>query len=161
PSILSTCAVWSGLDKYRDLLTTKRYFDYSSIHEIAVEQLLNNDALRARVKERVRHLIVDEYQDVNPVQEALIGAFRDLGISVCVVGDDDQTIYQWRGSDVRNLLTFPTRYPKAIQIRLEENFRSSTGIVESARAFIAQNNPSRLDKVMRSTGAHADEPGDL
>jgi DNA helicase II / ATP-dependent DNA helicase PcrA len=56
-----------------------------------------------------------------------------------VVGDDDQTIYQWRGSDVANILTFAQRYPEVEQIPIEENFRSSEGVVETARAFIEQN----------------------
>jgi DNA helicase-2/ATP-dependent DNA helicase PcrA len=55
--------------------------------------------------ERVRHVIVDEYQDVNPNQEAIVWLLHDLGANVCVVGDDDQTIYQWRGSDVQNILS--------------------------------------------------------
>ena len=60
---------------------------------------------------RIRHVIVDEYQDVNPVQEAVVATLHALGASVCVVGDDDQTIYQWRGSDVENILSFEARYP--------------------------------------------------
>ena len=84
-------------------------------------------------------MIVDEYQDVNPVQEAIVWSLHELGARICVVGDDDQTIYQWRGSDVENILTFDKRYPSVEQIPLEENFRSSEGIVETARAFIEQN----------------------
>ena len=84
-------------------------------------------------------MIVDEYQDVNPVQEAIVWSLHELGARICVVGDDDQTIYQWRGSDVENILTFDKRYPDVEQIPLEENFRSSEGVVETARAFIEQN----------------------
>ena len=62
---------------------------------------------------------------------------------VCVVGDDDQTIYQWRGSDVQNILNFSTRYPAVQQVKLEENFRSSDGVVAVAREFIKQL-PRRL-----------------
>jgi DNA helicase II / ATP-dependent DNA helicase PcrA len=105
-------------------------------------------------------VIVDEYQDVNPVQEAIVWSLHELGANICVVGDDDQTIYQWRGSDVGNILTFTDRYPAAKRISLEENFRSSDGIVETARAFIAQNG-NRLPKEMKPTGAQAYEPGDI
>ena len=76
---------------------------------------------------------------MNPIQEAVVEELHDLGAGVCVVGDDDQTIYQWRGSDVRNILDFEKRYPEAsTQVRLEENFRSSEGVVEAARDFIGK-----------------------
>ena len=74
---------------------------------------------------------------MKPIQEGIVWSLHELGAKICVVGDDDQTIYQWRGSDVQNILTFETRYPAVEQIPLEENFRSSDGIVETARAFIA------------------------
>jgi len=159
--VLGILSISVGLSKYRSLLAKKRYFDYTSILEVAVAQLLGNNGLRARLAERIQHVIVDEYQDVNPVQESLVGALRDLGAHVCVVGDDDQTIYQWRGSDVSKIQSFPQRYPKADQIRLEENFRSSAGVVESARDVIAKNAGARLEKEMKPTGAQSDESGDL
>ena len=108
----------------------------------------------------MRCVIVDEYQDVNPVQEAIVAQLQGLGANLCVVGDDDQTIYQWRGSDVRNILTFDKRYPKVRQIRLEENFRSSEGIVAVARYFIKQVVP-RLPKEMKTTKGQAFEAGDI
>lgn len=161
PRALRSCSVAAGLESYRTLLQRRRYFDYSSILECAVKELTTNRALQERLRGRLRHVIVDEYQDVNPIQEALVNALHDLGAHVCVVGDDDQTIYQWRGSDVGKIVTFKKRYPKVEQIRLEENFRSSTGVVESARDFIALNDPDRLEKAMKPTGAQDDEPGDL
>ena len=85
----------------------------------------------------MKHVIVDEYQDVNPIQESVIATLHQLGACVCVVGDDDQTLYQWRGSDVENILTFQRRYPNVLQIPLEENFRSSDGVVSSASCAIA------------------------
>lgn len=150
----------AGLNAYRTLLEKKSYFDYSSILELAVDVLTNDTDVRARIAERVRHVIVDEYQDVNPIQEALVRQLHELGASLCVVGDDDQTIYQWRGSDVSNILSFARRYPKVEQVRLEDNFRSSRGIVETARAFIEQNS-DRLSKAMKPAGAQSDEPGDI
>ena len=105
-------------------------------------------------------MIVDEYQDVNPIQEAIVWSLHELGAKICVVGDDDQTIYQWRGSDVQNILTFDRRYPGVERISLEENFRSSDGVVETARDFIAQNG-HRLPKEMKPTGAQAYEAGDI
>jgi DNA helicase II / ATP-dependent DNA helicase PcrA len=120
----------------------------------------NDDGLRQRLAGRIKYVIVDEYQDVNPVQEAIVWSLHELGARICVVGDDDQTIYQWRGSDVENILMFESRYPGVEQIQLEENSRSSDGIVNTARAFIEQNTV-RLTKAMKPTGAQADEPGDI
>lgn len=123
----------NGLEAYQSLLDDKGWLDYSSILEEAVALLTNDDGLRARLAERVKYVIVDEYQDVNPVQEAIVWSLHELGARLCVVGDDDQTIYQWRGSDVENILRFDKRYPTVEQIPLEENFRSSEGVVETAR----------------------------
>ena len=157
---LNGCSVVDGLEAYRQLLESRSYLDYSSILETAVEVLTTDDGLRRRLAERVKYVIVDEYQDVNPVQEAIAWSLHELGARICVVGDDDQTIYQWRGSDVQNILTFDKRYPGVEQISLEENFRSSDGIVETARTFIEQN-AARLAKAMKPTGAQTSEPGDI
>lgn len=157
---LAGCSILSGLDNYCDLLEDRSYLDYSSILDAAVEVLTNDNELRVRLAERVKYVIVDEYQDVNPVQEAIVWSLHELAARICVVGDDDQTIYQWRGSDVENILTFATRYPNVDQIPIEENFRSSDGVVETARPFIEQNR-ARLAKAMKPTSAQPYEPGDI
>lgn len=157
---LAGCSLLGGLNAYQALLDAKSYLDYSSILDEAVSLLTTNQGLRNRLRERVKYVIVDEYQDVNPVQEAIVWSLHDIGPQICVVGDDDQTIYQWRGSDVQNIQEFRDRYPPVEQIPLEENFRSSDGIVETARAFIEQN-PTRLPKAMKPTGAQTYEAGDL
>jgi len=157
---LAGCSVLRGLDAYQELLEAKSYLDYSSILDEAVGLMTNNDALRDRLHQRVKYVIVDEYQDVNPVQEAIVWSLHSMGAQICVVGDDDQTIYQWRGSDVHNILEFSQRYPPVEQIPLEDNFRSSDGIVETARTFIQQN-PTRLPKEMKPTGAQPYEAGDI
>lgn len=157
---LEGCSVLRGLEAYQKLLDSKSYLDYSSILEEAVALLTNSVELRARLGQRVRYVIVDEYQDVNPIQEAIVWSLHSLGAKICVVGDDDQTIYQWRGSDVRNIQEFAQRYPPVERIPLEENFRSSDGIVETARTFIQQN-PTRLPKEMKPTDAQPFEVGDI
>jgi len=145
---------------YEQLLHDKAYLDYSAILDQAVGELRKNRDLQKRLAARIRHVIVDEYQDVNPIQEAVVEALHKLGAGVCVVGDDDQTIYQWRGSDVQNILTFARRYKKVEPVRLEENFRSSEGVVAVARDFIGQV-VRRLPKQMKATAAQAYEPGDI
>ncbi len=159
---LKGCSVADGLDSYRAQLTEDSYFDFSSMLENAVKELSDNDELRSRISERVKYVIVDEYQDVNPIQERLIRILHNLGAGVCVVGDDDQTIYQWRGSSVGNILKFQQRYPDVEQIRLEENFRSSEGVIETARGFIEKITPqNRLPKSMKSVDAQPYETGDV
>ena len=157
---LAGTPILEGLDAYRALLDENGLFDYSAILDAAVIRLTRDAGLRERISKRIKHVIVDEYQDVNPIQEALVWLLSDLGAELTVVGDDDQTIYQWRGSAARNILTFAERYPRVTTVPLVENFRSSRGIVETARELIARN-PERLAKEMQPTDAQADEPGDL
>jgi DNA helicase-2/ATP-dependent DNA helicase PcrA len=160
PELLNGNTVAANLANYERLLQGKGYLDYSAILAKAVEELQKNSGLRQRLSARVRHVIVDEYQDVNPIQEAVVQELSALGAGICVVGDDDQTLYQWRGSDVRNILDFESRYPSVSPVRLEENFRSSEGIVAVAREFVRKVAP-RLEKEMRSTQAQPYEEGDI
>ncbi len=157
---LEGCSVASHLPTYEQLLRDRGYLDYSGILKEAVTALQQDESLRQRLAQRVKHVIVDEYQDVNPVQEAVIASFHNLGAHVCVVGDDDQTLYQWRGSDVENILSFENRYPAVTQVQLEENFRSSDGIVALAREFV-RSVSKRLQKEMTATTAQAYETGDI
>ena len=158
---LSQCTVnRDGLPNYQDLLEQHNYFDYSSILEKAVFVLRNAEEVRSRLKSRVKYLIVDEYQDVNPVQEAIVQELYKFGAKICVVGDDDQTIYQWRGSDVNNIVEFADRYSNVEQITLAENFRSSEGVVETSRTFI-EKNPNRLPKKMTPASTQVYEDGDI
>src|SRR5207245_11546821 len=115
-------AVLGALEKFEELLDKRAYLDYTKIMSEAVAALLDDPDRRAMMAERVRYLIVDEYQDVNPLHEVLVRQLSKLGANVCVVGDDDQAIYEWRGTDVGNILTFEKRYPNVKVARLEENF---------------------------------------
>lgn len=159
-SKLEGSTVANGLALYRKLLESKSWFDYTAIMDTAVRVLAEDEDVKARLAARVRHVIVDEYQDVNPIQEKVVRALADLGANLCVVGDDDQTIYQWNGADVSNILTFADRYPRTSSVRLEENFRSSRAVVELARDFVAQNT-RRLPKAMKSTDAQPHAEGDV
>ena len=87
----------------------------------------------------IKYLIVDEYQDVNDLQETLIRRFAEYGANICVVGDDDQTIYQFRGSNANNIITFSKRYDNVYQIFLDKNFRCAPGIVDVAKCVIKNN----------------------
>ena len=115
---LKNCSILAGLDSYRSLLDETRHLDYSAIIEAAVDVLSGDIALKQRIAVRVKHVIVDEYQDLNPIQEAIVWLLHELGAKVCVVGDDDQTIYQWRGSSVQGILSFEKRYPTVTTVKL-------------------------------------------
>ena len=157
---LDGCSVAVGLEQYRAQIIEDSYFDFSAMLESAVAELSSNTGLRERIAGRVKYVVLDEYQDVNPIQERLVSLLHDLGADLCVVGDDDQTIYQWRGSSVENILKFEQNYPSVKQIRIEENFRSSKGVVETARGFIDSVEP-RLPKVMQSADAQPYQVGDI
>lgn len=157
--------VAKALASYENLLHENRYFDYTGILTEAVNALEGtrplDEPLRAYVRSTVHHVIVDEYQDVNPLQERLIKAMNDLGAVVSVVGDDDQTIYQWRGSDINGILTFADRYRDVNRVTLDDNFRSSSGIVEVGRSIAERNNPNRLTKHMVASGHQGFDEGDI
>jgi DNA helicase-2/ATP-dependent DNA helicase PcrA len=108
---------------------------------------LERPEVRALVSAELRHLIVDEYQDVNPAQERLIELLTGPGVGLCVVGDDDQAIYQWRGSDVANIVGFGARYPDVATFSITTNRRSRPQIIERANRF-ATSIPGRLVKTM-------------
>lgn len=151
--------VASAIADYRTLVHSKKYLDYSMIISEALDEVRTNKVLRQKLTS-VKYLVVDEYQDVNPLQEDLIRELHVLGANLCVVGDDDQTIYQWRGSEVRNIIEFDKRYKPVRRIPLNENFRSSKGIVLAARRVV-EGNPERLLKKMESTDAQPYKRGDL
>ena len=157
---VTDCSVVDGLKQYRAKLEEDSYLDFSLLLENAVSALGNDDGIRNRISERVKYVVVDEYQDVNPIQERLIRLLHDLGAGLCVVGDDDQTIYQWRGSSVESIITFERRYPGVEQIRMQENFRSSEGVIETARQFVEKVG-TRLPKAMKFANTQPYERGDI
>lgn len=154
-------AALEALQTYQDYLDDKRYLDYTEILIRASEHIASDENLRRALAKQVKYLVVDEYQDVNHLQEFIIREIQQLGANLCVVGDDDQTIYQWRGSEVRNILTFSDRYQNVTRVAIEENYRSSPGVVDAARQVIENNNPDRLQKTMVSADSQTFERGDI
>ena len=161
--------VWESLDSYLRLLVQKADFDFTELINLAVSFLEadpdDDDDARAvqdHIRADIKYVVVDEYQDVNPLQERLVAGLIQFGANLCVVGDDDQTIYQWRGSQVSNIVTFAERYDGVLQVTLADNFRSSKGVVELARS-IADRIPAgeRLAKAMISAENQTWERGDL
>lgn len=138
-----------AFEKYQSKLYEEKKFDYSLILREMIYQLETNEKFADEIRGKVKYLTVDEYQDTNPVQEKLIGKLKDFGANICVVGDDDQTIYQFRGSDTKNILTFKERYNIQKYLFLDTNYRSTEGIVDVARRVILYND-NRLTKTMHS-----------
>lgn len=122
----------------------------------AVEELQRAEVL-ARVRSELRHLIVDEYQDVNPAQERLVELLTGPEVEMCVVGDDDQAIYQWRGSDVGNIVGFTGRYDNVATFSITVNRRSRPQIVDRANLF-ATTIPGRIEKTMQPYRPAGDSP---
>lgn len=147
-------AQWQVLETYTECLYEHRYLDFSLLLFEALRQAKENPSVQAYLKS-IQYLVVDEYQDVNDLQEKLIRTIADCGANVCVVGDDDQTIYQFRGSNSDNMISFSERYPDVHQVRLEENFRCQKEIVDVA-ANVIGHNERRLQKKMVSGASEAE-----
>jgi DNA helicase-2/ATP-dependent DNA helicase PcrA len=157
----------SNLGLYRGLLHKNSYFDYTDLLRSVVDLLAYDPEdetagrLVRHVRDHVRYVVVDEYQDTNPVQEQLIEKLCRFGANLCVVGDDDQTIYQWRGSAVANILTFVERRQGVQRVTLDDNFRSSPGVVSLGQAVAELNAGERLDKNMIAAGHQTFDRGDM
>lgn len=136
---------------YSQKLEEKRFLDFSSILKIAVDTLSDNPGIRRKLQTQYSFFTVDEYQDVNPIQEKLIQLISNMQ-NVCVVGDDDQSIYQFRGSDIQNIITFQKRYPEVAIHMLDTNRRSHDAIVKTGNELIKLNNPNRLQKSIIDKG---------
>ena len=125
---------------------------------MAPAQLLERDeVLRTRTQDRFRYVMVDEYQDSNVAQFRLLQALVGRRNFVAVVGDDDQSIYRFRGAEVNNILTFPDRFSDTKVVRLEQNYRSTAPILDLAGAVVARND-SRLGKTLFTTRAGGSLP---
>ena len=132
-------------ESYQDLLRRSGGLDFDDLIMKLVE-LLNTDAeALAKWRDRFRHVLVDEYQDTNRAQYVLVNLLAQEHRNVVVVGDDDQSIYRFRGADVRNILDFRKDYPDAHVVRLEQNYRSSQAILDAAYQVI-RTNPERAEK---------------
>ena len=144
-------------------LDAERYFDFPSIISRLVSTLDRDRGKLDLIEHRIRHMIVDEFQDVDPLQGKLLDMLSEKSDSVAVVGDDDQGIYHWRGTDVSIIIDFGSEAKgPCTDVNLETNFRSTPEIVDLTSVFIS-NNSRRLSKAMRPSPrlARSYEPGDI
>jgi DNA helicase-2/ATP-dependent DNA helicase PcrA len=131
--------------RYEERLRAIGNVDFGDLIKMTVEILRDNQSVAARFHDRFRVILVDEYQDANIAQFELLKELAGPAAYVCVVGDDDQSIYRFRGAEVRNILEFPDRFEGADIIRLPRNYRSTAAILRAASSVVARNR-SRLGK---------------
>jgi DNA helicase-2/ATP-dependent DNA helicase PcrA len=135
---------------YRKELFKANALDFDDLLLETVRLLKVAPEVRERYHRRYRYLLIDEYQDTNRPQYELMKLLAEPGRNVCVVGDEDQSIYSWRGADIRNILEFEKDFPEVRTIRLEQNYRSTQIILEGASAVVA-NNTQRKGKTLFTT----------
>ena len=141
---------------YKAELRKNNALDFDDLLLEAVRLLKVSSEVRERYQRRYRYLLVDEYQDTNRPQYELMKLLAGEAKNVCAVGDEDQSIYSWRGADIRNILEFEKDFPSARIVRLEQNYRSTQIILEAAGAVVA-NNVRRKGKKLwtdRQGGSH-------
>src|SRR5579872_6876504 len=136
--------------EYENILRKAGALDFDDLLLRTVQVLREFPEARANWQSRFRYIHVDEYQDTNRVQYDLLRLLVNESRNLCVVGDEDQSIYRWRGADIGNILRFDEDYPGARVVRLEENYRSTQVILDAA-AGVVSNNRRRLGKTLKAT----------
>ncbi len=137
---------------YQDKLQQNNALDFDDLLMQTVLLLQNNPAVLNYYQEKFRYILVDEYQDTNHVQYVLVNLLARKYRNLCVVGDPDQGIYGWRGADIQNIMSFERDYPDAAAIVLEQNYRSTRTILESANEVI-RHNQDRKEKKLWTAGS--------
>ena len=130
---------------YQSKLQENNALDFDDLLMLTVELLTKNEELRTKYQKKFQYILVDEYQDTNGAQYAITKLLAAEHRNICVVGDADQSIYGWRGADMRNIMNFEKDYPEATVILLEQNYRSTKNILAAANAVI-ENNLTRKKK---------------
>lgn len=134
--------------QYQDLLVKNNYLDFGDLSFYANELFDKRESCLKKYQNRYKFILVDEFQDTNYAQFQLVLKLAGESRNVAVVGDDDQSIYKWRGASLSNILQFEKHFPDAKKIVLTENYRSSQNILDAAYSLIKNNNPDRLEEKM-------------
>ena len=141
--------------KYQTRLKENNALDFDDIIYVTVKLLLENEDIRTYYQRKFRYVLVDEYQDTNHMQYLLTSLLAGAYENICVVGDDDQSIYRFRGATIENILNFEKQYKGSRTIRLEQNYRSTQSILNAANAVIAHN-LGRKGKRLWTSNGHGD-----
>jgi DNA helicase II / ATP-dependent DNA helicase PcrA len=145
-------------ESYENALRTANALDFDDLLIEAVRLLRHDTATRDAWNRRLSYVLVDEYQDTNRSQYELIRLLSEAHQNLCVVGDEDQSIYSWRGADIRNILDFERDFPNARIIRLEQNYRSTKNILAAAGAVV-ERNQARIGKTLWTEAASGEKIG--
>lgn len=135
--------------EYQDRLKLSNAVDFDDLIALTVKLFQQNKAILQKYQNYYKYIMVDEYQDTNIAQYQLVSLLAGDDGNICVVGDDDQSIYKFRGATVENILNFEKHFKNSTVIRLEQNYRSTSNILDAANAVI-KNNPKRKEKVLWS-----------
>ena len=125
--------------------------DFGDLILFTVKLFENNNDIAEIYRKNFKYILVDEYQDTNFIQNKWLNLLVNSKQNICCVGDDDQSIYSWRGTEIKNFLTFDKIYPDCKVYKLEQNYRSTKNILETASSLISHNN-SRVGKKLWSSG---------
>jgi DNA helicase II / ATP-dependent DNA helicase PcrA len=147
----------AGYIRYQRALKLSGAFDFDDLLLCTETLLLENETVRSTEAASFDHILVDEYQDTNGSQYRIIRALAQDHRNLCVVGDDDQSIYGWRGAEVKHILSFDRDWPDARIVRLEDNYRSTDAIIHCANELIAFNS-QRHGKVLRAARMNGAKP---
>ena len=139
-------------EKYQSALRAANTLDFDDLLLLTLRLWREHPRILARYQKRLRYVMVDEYQDTNHLQYELLRLLVAKHRNFCVVGDDDQSIYGWRGADIRNILSFEQDYPEAKIVKLEQNYRSTETILAAANAVIANNRERRAKQLWSDLG---------
>ena len=142
--------------EYQKQLKKNNALDFDDLIVKTVELLRTNEDVRGYYQERFKYIMVDEYQDTNYAQFCLVSLLAGKYRNLCVVGDDDQSIYKFRGADIENILNFEKLFPGAVVIKLEQNYRSTENILEAANEVI-RHNRGRKDKTLWTANGAGDK----
>ncbi len=136
-------------EAYQSNIVENNLVDFDDLLMLTYQILESNDDLRRETSERYKYIMVDEYQDTNELQYRLLELLASEHDNLCVVGDDDQSIYGWRGANIRNILEFADNFKNCKTVKLETNYRSTEPILKAANALI-EHNSTRLGKTLTS-----------
>lgn len=139
--------------EYEKTLSLHSAVDFDDLQILPLKLLKEYPEVRNRYNEIYKYVMIDEYQDTNMVQYELVKLLSGKGNNICVVGDDDQGIYSWRGATIKNILSFERDFPGAKVVRLEKNYRSTKNILHAAQSVIA-NNSERAEKDLWTDAQH-------
>ncbi len=142
--------------EYEKMLRKNNAMDFDDLILNTVRLFISHEEILLKYCEKFRYIMVDEYQDTNMLQYRLVKQLSSVHKNICVVGDDDQCIYQWRGADIRNILEFEKDFPGTKIVKLEKNYRSTSNIINAAHSVIVKNE-RRKNKQMKTDAAEGEK----